>query len=181
VRLGLNSGEVVVDRVGDDMTLDPTALGHTVGLAQRMETMAEPGNAYLTEHTARLVKGWFGIEELGPRLVKGATEPLDVYALDTPVSPAVRRTVGAAPLVGRERELSLLEDALDMAVEGQFQVVGVVGEAGVGKSRLCEEFVRSVSDRHHRASGCGCLPWSRSVAAADPGVPAGVLRNHRHG
>src|SRR5437899_6692300 len=66
VRLGLNSGEVVVGRVGDDVTLDPTALGHTVGLAQRMESMAEPGTAYLTERTARVVEGWFQLEHLGP-------------------------------------------------------------------------------------------------------------------
>ena len=65
VRVGVNSGEVVVGRVGDDVTLDPTALGHAVGLAQRMEAMAEPGRAYLTEHTARLVEGWFSLEDLG--------------------------------------------------------------------------------------------------------------------
>ena len=81
VRVGLNSGEVVVGRVGDDVTLDPTALGHTVGLAQRMEAMAEPGRAYLTEHTARLVEGWFGLEDLGPKTVKGARQPLGVYVL----------------------------------------------------------------------------------------------------
>src|SRR5437764_8081000 len=76
VRLGLNSGEVVVGRVGDDAHLDPTALGHTVGLAQRMETMAEPGRAYLTEYTARLVAGCFRLADLGPTVVKGARDAL---------------------------------------------------------------------------------------------------------
>jgi class 3 adenylate cyclase/tetratricopeptide (TPR) repeat protein len=147
VRLGLNSGEVVVDRVGDDVTLDPTALGHTVGLAQRMEAMAEPGKAYLTEHTAHLVNGWFPLEELGARSVKGASAPLRIFVLGGPVSSPVGRTVGAAPLVGRDRELALLEDALGMATEGHAQVVGVVGEAGVGKSRLCDEFARSAASR----------------------------------
>ena len=147
VRLGLNSGEVVVGRVGDDMTLDPTALGHTVGLAQRMEAMAEPGTAYLTEYTARLVDGWFRLQGLDARPVKGVSAPLQVFALGSPVSSSVRRTVGASRLVGRVRELAVLEDALDMACEGQFQVVGVVGEAGVGKSRLCDEFARSVEER----------------------------------
>jgi adenylate cyclase len=156
VRLGLNSGEVVVGRVGDDVTLDPTALGHTVGLAQRMEAIAEPGKAFLTHHTARLIGGWFEVEDLGARPVKGASEPLRVCALGAPMRSPARRTVGAAPLVGRERELAVLEDGLDMAAEGHFQVVGVVGEAGVGKSRLCDEFARSATARGvavRRASG----------------------------
>jgi adenylate cyclase len=147
VRLGLNSGEVVVGRVGEDVTLDPTALGHTVGLAQRMEAMAEPGKAYLSEYSARLVERWFRLEDFGARTVKGATEPIRVYGLGPPVSLPLRRTVGTAPLVGRERELAALDDALAMAMEGQAQVVGVVGEAGVGKSRLCEEFAESCRAR----------------------------------
>lgn len=147
VRLGLNSGEVVVGRVGDDVRLDPTALGHTVGLAQRMEAMAEPGKTYLTAHTARLVEGWFALEHLGSFPVKGARVPLAVSVLGAPVSSPARSRVGASPLVGRERELAVLEDALAMATDGQFQVVGVVGEAGVGKSRLCDEFARSVTER----------------------------------
>ncbi|MGH9009650.1 MAG: adenylate/guanylate cyclase domain-containing protein, partial [Acidimicrobiia bacterium] len=147
VRLGLSSGEVVVGRVGDDVTVDQTALGHTVGLAQRMEAMAEPGGAYLTETTARLAEGWFRLEDLGPTLVKGARESLRVYRLGAPLSSPVRRRMGAAPLVGREREMAVLEDALAMAEEGHTQVLGVVGEAGVGKSRLCDEFVRSAAAR----------------------------------
>ena len=147
VRLGLNSGEVVVGRVGNDVTLDPTALGHTVGLAQRMEAMAEPGKAYLTEHTARLVDGWFGLEHLGARPVKGSAEPMGVHALQGPLSSPARPGVGAAPLVGRERELAVLDHGLTMATDGHAQVLGVVGEAGVGKSRLCDEFARSAEAR----------------------------------
>jgi len=151
VRLGLNSGEVIVGRVGDDGTLDATALGHTVGLAQRMEALAEPGTAYLTEHTARLVEGWFDLDDLGPKPVKGSQDPVRVYALRAVATspPVVRasRILGTAPLVGREHELGVLEDALANAEQGSAQVVGVVGEAGVGKSRLCEEFVRRVTAR----------------------------------
>jgi class 3 adenylate cyclase/tetratricopeptide (TPR) repeat protein len=151
VRLGLNSGEVVVGRVGDDLRLDPTALGHAVGLAQRMEALAEPGRIYLTEHTARLIEGWFHLTDLGPIAVKGASEPVRVFVLEAPaLSPlAVRsgRVLGASTLVGRGGELAALEDALGAALEGRAQVVGIVGEAGVGKSRLCEEFARSVAVR----------------------------------
>jgi class 3 adenylate cyclase/tetratricopeptide (TPR) repeat protein len=142
VRLGLNSGEVVVGRVGENVTLDPTALGHTVGLAQRMESLAEPGQVYLTEATARLVQGWFRLEHLGSFPIKGARDPQDVYALGAPAASPGRPRVGASPLVGRQRELAVLEDALAMAMDGHAQVVGVVGEAGVGKSRLCDEFAQ---------------------------------------
>jgi class 3 adenylate cyclase/tetratricopeptide (TPR) repeat protein len=151
VRVGLNSGEVVMGRVGDDLTLDPTALGHAVGLAQRMEAMAEPGRVYLTEHTARLVAGWFDLQDFGAKTVKGARQPLGVYALGRPlsVSPTAQATttLGASGLVGRQRELAVLEDALAEVMENRGQVVGVVGEAGMGKSRLCEEFVRSAAAR----------------------------------
>ncbi|MGH8976214.1 MAG: adenylate/guanylate cyclase domain-containing protein, partial [Acidimicrobiia bacterium] len=126
VRLGLNSGEVIVGRVGEDLALDPTALGHTVGLAQRMESMAEPGTAYLTDHTARLVERWFRLRTLGPTQVKGVRVPLRVFVLEGPsVSPSALRggtTLGTAPLVGRERELAALEDALAAAAQGQAQV-----------------------------------------------------------
>jgi class 3 adenylate cyclase len=132
VRLGLNSGEVVVGRIGDDVTIDPTALGYSVSLAQRMEAMAEPGTAYLTEYTARLVDSWFRVEELGTRPVKGARQPLRVYVLGRPLSSPVRRTVGDSPLVGRQRELAVLEEGLVISDGGPFEVVGIVGVGGGG-------------------------------------------------
>src|SRR5436309_874585 len=146
VRLGLNSGEVVVGRVGEDLRLD--AVGPTVGLAQRMEAMAEPGRAYLTEYTASLLEGAFRLTDLGPQPVKGLREPLGVYVLDG-VSTQLRtaRPLAGTGLVGRAKELSVLEDALARADGGHPQIVGVVGEAGVGKSRLCEEFCASVAQR----------------------------------
>ena len=151
VRLGLSSGEAIVGRLDEALDLDPTVLGHAVGLAQRMESIAEPGRAYLTERTARLVEGWFRVSDLGLTAVKGAREPLRVFVLEGPArtTSAIRPVgvLGASQLVGRDRELAVLEEALGRAAEGRAQVIGVVGEPGVGKSRLCEEFARSAADR----------------------------------
>ncbi len=180
VRLGLNSGEVVVGRVGENVTLDPTALGHTVGLAQRMESLAEPGQVYLTEATARLARGWFSLEPLGSFSIKGAREPQGVYALGAPAVSPGRPRVGGSPLVGRRGEMTMLEDALAMAMDGQAQVVGVVGEAGVGKSRLCEEFAQSCrAPRSHRAAGGRRLPRAGRAPPTDPGLLPRLLRHQR--
>ncbi|MCA1841917.1 MAG: AAA family ATPase [Actinobacteria bacterium] len=145
VRIGINSGEVVVGGIGAEGRLEYTALGHTVGLAQRMESMAEPGTVLVTGHTNRLVRNDFALSGLGLRAVKGSSEPLPVFRLDgaRPRS----GTGGSSVMVGRAEEMAVLEAALARAQEGQAQVVGVVGEAGVGKSRLCDEFCRAVTDR----------------------------------
>jgi DNA-binding SARP family transcriptional activator/class 3 adenylate cyclase len=150
VRLGLNSGEVVVGAVGEDLQLDYTAVGHTVGLARRMEALAEPGKPYLTGRTAALVEGYFQLEDLGEVDIKGARERVHAYALAgvgaarTPLEAAAER--GLTPLVGREPELAALEAALARAGESG-QVVGVVAEPGVGKSRLCHEFAERCRKR----------------------------------
>ncbi len=145
IRLGLNSGEVVIGGIGDEGRMNYTALGHTVGLAQRMEALADPGQVFLSDHTARLVVEHFSLRELGLLDVKGVREPVRAFALE-----GTRRragTAGSAALVGRAEELGALEVALERTQEGQGQVVGVVGEAGVGKSRLCEEFAQSAAAR----------------------------------
>jgi adenylate cyclase len=143
VRMGLNSGEVVLGTIGDDLQLDYTAIGHTVGLAQRMEALAEPGRAYLTQQTAQLVSGYFQLEDLGPFTLKGVREPVYVSALAGVGAMRTRLEVSAARgfsrFVGRHDELAALEAALARALEGHGQVVGVVGEPGLGKSRLCYE------------------------------------------
>ena len=144
-RMGLNSGEVVVGRIGDDLRMDYTAQGHTVGLAQRMEQLAEPGGAYLTAHTARLVEGYFALRSLGEFPLKGAREPLGVYALEGLGALRTRldlsRSRGFSKFVGRADEVATLEAALERSLKGHGQTVGVVAEAGTGKSRLCFEFV----------------------------------------
>jgi class 3 adenylate cyclase/tetratricopeptide (TPR) repeat protein len=145
VRMGLNSGEVVVGRIGDDLRMDYTAQGHTVGLAARMEQLAEPGSILLTAHTAALAAGFFRLRDLGEFAVRGASEPLRVHALEGTGALVTRfdasRSRGLARFVGRRAELGLLDAALAQATAGRGRVLGIVGEAGVGKSRLCFEFV----------------------------------------
>ena len=151
VRMGLNSGEVVVGKIGDDLRMDYTAQGPTVGLAARMEQIAEPGRVYLTGHTARLVEGFFQLRDLGESRVKGAAEPLRVFELEGvgPLRSRLERSRarGFLSFVGRTEELSALETALQRSSAGSGQVVGVVGEAGLGKSRLCLEFVERIRAR----------------------------------
>jgi class 3 adenylate cyclase len=144
VRMGVNSGEVVVGQIGADLAMEYTALGHTVGLAQRIEQLAAADRVYLSEHAAALAQGHLALSDLGEFQLKGATRSIRVYEL-TGVGAArgsldVKRARGFSRFVGRDEELAMLESALEHAFAGQGQVIGVVGEAGVGKSRLCHEF-----------------------------------------
>ena len=147
VRIGLNSGEVVVGRIGDDERMEFTAQGHVVGLAQRMEALAESGHICLSEHTARLVEGYFHLRDLGRITVKGVSEPVGLFDLEALGSFRTRfdrsRARGLSVFVGRAREMAALDAALERARDGSGQVVGVVAEAGGGKSRLCAEFIES--------------------------------------
>jgi class 3 adenylate cyclase len=150
-RMGLNSGEVVVGRIGDDLRMDYTAQGHTVGLAQRVEQLAEPGSAYLTAHTARLIEGYFALRSLGKVALKGVSESLNVYELEGPGSLRdhfeLSRVRGLSKFVGRAAELATLEAALERSLQGRGQTVGVVADAGTGKSRLCFEFAERCRNR----------------------------------
>ncbi len=144
IRIGLNSGEVVVGRIGD-LRMEFTAQGHVVGLAQRMEALAEPGHICLSEHTARLVEGYFQLQDLGRITVKGVSEPVGLFDIEAVGSFRTRfdrsRARGLSAFVGRDREMAALGAALERARSASGQVVGVVAEAGTGKSRLCAEFV----------------------------------------
>ena len=151
VRMGINSGEVVVGQIGEDLRVEYTAVGHTVGLAQRMESLAEPGKAYLAEQTAKLVSGYLDLDDLGEFDVKGVSEPVRVHALAGAGGARSRldisRARGFTRFVGRGDELATLDAALEQSRDGSGVVVGVVGEAGVGKSRLCHEFVERARRR----------------------------------
>ena len=144
VRIGINSGEVVVGKIGDDLRMDYTAQGHTVGVAQRLEQIAESGRVYVSEHTARLVEGFFRLSDLGRSNLSDAEEALAVFDLDGTTTARSRldisRARGLTQFVGREDEMRILETALERVKAGHGQVVGVVGEPGLGKSRLCFEF-----------------------------------------
>jgi class 3 adenylate cyclase/tetratricopeptide (TPR) repeat protein len=150
VRMGVNSGEVVVGSMGQDLDLEFTAIGNTVGLASRMEALAEPGKPCLTTATAALVDGYFELEDLGEVAVKGVSEPVRTYALLGVGAARTRldaaRGRGLSRFVGRDDEMALLESALERA-ERDGLVVGVVAEPGVGKSRLCQEFADACRQR----------------------------------
>lgn len=143
IRIGINSGEVVAGSIGETGEGEYTAIGHTVGLAQRMEALAEPGKAYLTEHTAALAGGYLALDDLGEFEIKGASRPVQVFELAGIGGARSRldlsRVRGFSRFVGRAEEMAALEEALDRARQGRGAVVGIVAEPGVGKSRLCHE------------------------------------------
>jgi class 3 adenylate cyclase/tetratricopeptide (TPR) repeat protein len=147
VRVGLNSGEVVVRAIGSDLRMDYSAVGQTTHLAARMEQLATPGSTRLTGETLRLAEGFIQVVPIGPVPVKGLPGPVDVFELAGPSATRTRLQAAAARgltlFVGRGQELVHLRQALDKAQRGQGQVVAVVGEPGVGKSRLLWEFIHS--------------------------------------
>jgi class 3 adenylate cyclase len=151
VRMGLNSGEVVVGKIGDDLRMDYTALGHAANLAARMEQIVEPGRIYLAEATAQLCQGFFALRDVGRHEVKGLSHPVGVFELEgvgrVRTRLDVSRVRGFTKFVGRQSEMAALEAALEQAIAGNAQVVGVVAEPGTGKSRLCYEFVERCRTR----------------------------------
>ena len=181
IRVGLNAGEVVVRAIGNDLHMDYSAIGQTTHLAARMEQLATPGSILLTATTLRLVEGLVRVNALGPVPVKGLAEPVEVFELVGVT--AIRRRLQAAVarglsrFVGRDHELESLQQALQQAGAGHGQVVAVVGEAGVGKSRLVYEFVHS-----HRTQGWLVLESaSVSYGKATPYFPVlDLLRRYCH-
>jgi class 3 adenylate cyclase/tetratricopeptide (TPR) repeat protein len=154
VRVGLNSGEVVVRSIGSDLRMDYTAVGGTTHLAARMEQLASPGAIRLTADTFRLAEGFVQVNDLGPVPVKGVDAPVEVYELTAASEARTRLQAatarGLSRFVGREAEMQQLGGALEQARRGRGEVVAVVGEPGVGKSRLLHELI-------HSPRGRGCL------------------------
>ncbi|PYM55930.1 MAG: hypothetical protein DMD77_18090, partial [Candidatus Rokuibacteriota bacterium] len=153
IRVGLNSGEVVVRAIGSDLRMDYTAVGQTTHLAARMEQLADPGATLLTADTLTLAEGYIDVRSIGPTPVKGLAEPVEVYEMLGASTIRSRFAAAAArgltTFVGRTDEIEQLSQALERAKTGRGQVIAVVGEPGVGKSRLYYEFTHS-----HRVQDC---------------------------
>jgi class 3 adenylate cyclase/tetratricopeptide (TPR) repeat protein len=168
VRVGINSGRVTVGSIGDDIRIDYTALGDTTNLASRMESLAAPGSILASKDIYRMTRNFFTFTELGKLSIKGKAEPIEAYELigagevQTRIGAAVIR--GLTKFVGRERELGGLKRAFEKAKAGSGQVIGLVGEAGVGKSRLVLEFREALQDEEHLYLEGRCFHFGGSVA-----------------
>ena len=171
IRVGLSAGEVVVRTIRDDLHMDFTAMGQTVHLAARMEQLARPDTTALTPDTLALVEGYVQVRSLGPVPIKGLPEPMEAFELlgagtvRTRLQAAATR--GLTRFVGRDAEMAALYAALARAGAGQGQVAALVGEPGVGKSRVVWELTHS-----HRAEGWLVLEsGSVSYGKATPYLP----------
>jgi class 3 adenylate cyclase/tetratricopeptide (TPR) repeat protein len=181
IRVGLNSGEVVVRAIGNDLHMDYSAIGQTTHLAARMEQLATPGSIRMTAATLRLVEGLVRVTALGPVPVRGLAEPVEMFELVG--ASGIRRRLQAAVargltrFVGRETEIETLRQAFARAGADHGQVVAVVGEAGVGKSRLAYEFVHS----HHTQGWLVLESASVSYGKATPYFPViDLLKRYAH-
>src|SRR5438876_2213375 len=180
-RVGLHSGEVVVRSIGSDLHMDYSAVGQTTHLAARMEQLATPGSIRLTAATLRLAEGLVQVHALGQFPVRGLTEPVEVFELVGASTIRGRLQASAARgltrFVGRQQELLTLQQALEQAGAGHGQVVALVGEAGVGKSRVVYEFVHS----HYTPGWLVLESASVSYGKATPYYPViDLLRRYCH-
>jgi hypothetical protein len=168
IRVGLNSGEVVVRAIGSDLHMDYTAVGQTTHLAARLEQLASPGSILLTPATLELVEGFVAVQPLGPVPVKGLAYPVEIYQV-TGAGPARTRLQAAARrgltrFVGRDAELAQFYLAQQLAGSGHGQVVAVIGEAGVGKSRLVHEFIHTHRLHGWRVLESASVPYGKATS-----------------
>jgi class 3 adenylate cyclase/tetratricopeptide (TPR) repeat protein len=166
-RQGLNTGLVVVGAIGGDLRMDYTAIGDTTNVAARLQQAAEPGHVTMSEGTYRLVRGYFDTRPIGEIHLKGRDEPVAAWealaAREQRTRLEIESARGLTPLVGRARELGLLLDAFEQARAGKGHVAFLVGEPGIGKSRLLLELRRRVGDGAAWHEG-HCLSFGRAMA-----------------
>jgi class 3 adenylate cyclase len=184
VRMGLHTGLVVVGRIGDNLRMDYTAVGDTSNLAARLQQLAAPGTILISDTTARLVQGTVRLEAMPPTQIRGKSEPVHTYTVRGTSgrrSPLTRlRERRLSDLVGRARELATLEDVFAHVEDGQGQVVGVVGEAGVGKSRLLYEFRQRLAGKGGEVSRRALsLLWQYHALSSHPRHRTSQLWPHR--
>jgi class 3 adenylate cyclase/tetratricopeptide (TPR) repeat protein len=167
IHIGINTGPVIAGLMGGDKRQDFTVMGDTVNLASRMEGVAQTGDILVAENTYRLTEGYFDFETLGEVNIKGKEQPVMVYKVLGP-----RRTItrieacqekGLSPFVGRNKELDHLKDRLEQVREGHGQVVGIVGEPGVGKSRLVCQFRESLPGEEYTIIEGGCVHFGDAI------------------
>jgi tetratricopeptide (TPR) repeat protein len=167
LRIGLNSGPVIVGSIGDDLRMDYTAVGDTTNLSHRMQDKANPGSVLVSGHTHRLARDFFEFVSLGKVAVKGKEEPQEAYQLVRPSEVETRIEAAAAKgltrFVGRRKEMDALREAFDKAKSGSGQVIGIVGEAGVGKSRLLLELRGMLPEGEHSFLEGRCLHYGGSM------------------
>ncbi|HDM78320.1 MAG TPA: guanylate cyclase, partial [Deltaproteobacteria bacterium] len=168
MRIGLNSGLVIVGTIGDDLRMDYTALGDTTNLAARVEEAAKPGQILVTENTYRIASDYFEFESIGLINFKGKTEPTEVYRLLSPGKALTRLDVslakGLSQFTGREAELQTLGNLFKKACNSRGQIAAIVGNVGVGKSRLVFEFRQSLPRGDYLYLEGRCLPYGSSMA-----------------
>ena len=167
MRIGLNSGPVTVGSIGNDLRMDYTAMGDTTNLAARMQAMTEPGTILVAPDTYRMARDFFEFQPLGKMPVKGKEQSVEAYQLlkasevATRIEAAMAR--GLTRFVGREKEMAILKEAFQKAKAGSGQVVGIVGEAGVGKSRLILEMRRMLGQEEYTGLEGHCLHYGSSM------------------
>jgi len=168
MRIGINSGSVVVGSLGNELKSEFKVVGDTVNVASRLEGIAEPGTTYISEDTFKLAKGLFRFEALGEKQIKGKNGPVKVYRLISSSNSRTRFDVsaehGLTPLVGRERELELLVDGFNRIRSNNGQVITVVSEAGIGKSRLVYEFRKTITNEDVMFLEGRCLSYSKGIS-----------------